>query len=153
MSLAILFIGDIRTFALHFVRLHILGRVDDWSATGGASVHQISGHLGLAIDHDRLAAGQRLQVNAHALAGNQQLNAFVDQAFGIHAFMDTGFAQHVDSALLQHPGTDAAEDVIRRLTFKNDIVDAGLEQQLAQQKTGRTSTDDSDLSFHYFDFS
>ncbi len=77
----------------------------------------------------------------------------MDQAFGIHAFVDTGFAQHVDSALLQHPGTNTVEDVFRRLTFDNDIVDTGLVQQLAQQKTGRTSTNDSDLSFHYFGFS
>ncbi|MCY1418369.1 hypothetical protein D9M71_339270 [compost metagenome] len=150
-GLAIFLVGDVRVFALHLMGLHIHSRIDDRRVVGSASRHQVASNFGLAIDHDGLAAGQCLEVNTNALATNQQFDAVMDQAFGIHAFGHTGFAQHVDGALLQHTGTNTAEDIIRRLTFEDDVGDAGIMQQLAEQKTGRAGADNSNLSFHYSD--
>ncbi|MNF99388.1 hypothetical protein D3C84_822810 [compost metagenome] len=83
-----------------------------------------------------------------ALAGHLQFDTLVDQAFGIHAFVDAGFAQQVNGALLEDTGTNAAEDVVRRLAFDDDVVDAGAMQQLTEQEAGRAGADDGDLGFH-----
>ncbi|MNZ47052.1 hypothetical protein D3C78_647550 [compost metagenome] len=84
----------------------------------------------------------------HALALAHQLDAFMHQALGIHARGDTGLAQHVDGALFQYAGADSAQHVLGGLAFEDDVVDAGLVQQLAQQKAGRACSDDGDLSVH-----
>ncbi|MNO98551.1 hypothetical protein D3C76_902990 [compost metagenome] len=127
-GLAIFLVGDVGAVALHVVGLHVFDRIDDRGTQGAAGLHQIARDFGLPIDHDSLATGQCLEIDMNTLAGHQQLDALVDQAFGIHAFGYTCFAQQVDGALLQHPGTNSAEDVVRCLAFDDDVVDAGVMQ-------------------------
>ncbi|MCY1302951.1 hypothetical protein D9M70_526370 [compost metagenome] len=83
-----------------------------------------------------------------AAAVESQFEAVVHQAFMVHARADVGFAQQVDHALFQHPGANAAEDVVRALAFDDDVVDSSLVQQLAEEKAGRAGADDGDLSLH-----
>ncbi|MNW06212.1 hypothetical protein D3C71_2025740 [compost metagenome] len=61
-----------------------------------------------------------------AAPADQQFDTLVHQAFTVHALGHTGFTQQVDGALLQHPGTDAAEHVLGRLAFDDDCIDTGL---------------------------
>ena len=99
----------------------------------GARVHQVVRHLGLAVDHDALA-GQAEQVDAVALAAEAHLEAVVRQAFGAHARVDAGLGQQVHRDLLQHAGADAAEHVFGAALLDDDVVDAVLVQQRAEQQ-------------------
>ena len=105
--LAALVEGDIGAVALEVVGLDVVGLVDRGTAVGLAGRHQVAGHLGLAVDHHLLAAGQPGQVDAHPAVVEGQLDALVGQALGVHALVHAGLAQQVDHALLQHAGADA----------------------------------------------
>ena len=124
---------------------HVGGLVDGGQAGGAARVHQVAGDLGLAVDHHRPAAGQRLQVDAVALAAEGQLDAIVHQALAVHALAHARLVEQVDADLLQHAGADAAEHVVGAALLEHDVVDAGLVQQLAEQQAGRAGADDDDL--------
>ncbi|MCY1407277.1 hypothetical protein D9M71_225730 [compost metagenome] len=149
-GLAVLLEGDVGLLALELMQLHVGGRVDDAGTAGRAGIHQVTGDLGLAVDHHALAIGEFGEMHRHPLAIENQFDTFMHQAFGIHAFADAGLAEHVDSALLQHAGADAAEHVIGGLALDDDVVDTGLVQQLAKQQSGRTGTNDGNLGFHCF---
>ena len=82
----------------------------------------------------------------HAIDAN--LHAVMHQAFAVHARADAGLVQEIDGHLLDHAGADAAEHVLRRLPFQDDVVDAVLVQELAEQQARRTGADDGDLSAH-----
>jgi Holliday junction DNA helicase RuvA len=102
--------------------------------TAARCVHQVARDLGLAVDHHALA-GQAEQVDAVALAAEAQLEAVVRQAFGVHARAPTpASSQQVDRHLLQHAGADAAEHVVGAALLDDDVVDAGLVQQGAEQQ-------------------
>ncbi|MCY1514846.1 hypothetical protein D9M68_494060 [compost metagenome] len=148
LQLAILLEGDMGPLALELVQLDIGRRVDDRRAAGLAGVHQVAGDLGLAVDHHALAAGELGQVDGHAPAIEHQLDAFMHQALGVHPLAHAGLAEHVDGALLQHPGTNPAEHVVGGLALDDDVVDTGLVQQLAEQQSRGTGADDGNLSFH-----
>ena len=85
-----------------------------------------------------------------AQAVEQQLDAAVRQALGVHAGADAGFVEQVDRNLFQHAGADAAQHVVRRVRFEDDGVDVGLVQQLAEDQSGGAGADDGDLGSHFF---
>ena len=111
-------------------------------------VHQVVRDLRLAVDRDLLAAGQAMQVDAMARALEEQLDALVRQPLGLGAGIDAGTRQQVHRDLLQHAGADTAKNVGAGLAFDDDVVDAGLEEQLAEQQPGRARADDGDLGTH-----
>ena len=90
------------------------GFVDCRAGPPPARFHQVARQFGLAIDHDALAAGQRVHVDAVAPAAAQHLEAAMHQALAMHALADAGLVQQVDGDLLQHAGADAAEHVFAR---------------------------------------
>ncbi|MNN18272.1 hypothetical protein D3C81_1314780 [compost metagenome] len=147
-NLPVLLERQVRSLAFERVRFDIARRVNDRCTTGFTRLHQVTGHLGLAIDHHRLATGQGLEVQTLAAPADEQFDAFVHQAFTVHPRCHTGFTQQVDSALLKYTGTDAPEHVFGGLALDNDGLDTRLVQQLAEQQAGRTCTDDCNLSFH-----
>ena len=49
---------------------------------------------------------------------------------------------------LDHAGADAAEHVLAGLPLQNDVVDAVLMQELAEQQSRRAGPDDGDLGAH-----
>ena len=53
--------------------------------------------------------------------------------------------EQVDRDLLEHAGADAAEHVVGAALLEDDVVDAGLGQQGAEQQAGRAGADDRDL--------
>ena len=146
---ALMLEGQVRALALELVQLHLAGVVQGDGAAGLACLHQVASDFGLAVDHHALASGQPLEVDALAAAIEGQLETIVRQAFAIHARGHAGLAQQVDHTLFEHAGADAAEHVVGTLAFEDDVVDAGVVQQLAEQQAGRASADDGDLSVHY----
>lgn len=54
------------------------------------------------------------------------------------------------SCLVQGPGADSPEHIVRALTFENEGVDAGVVQPLTEQQTGRTGANDGNLGFRVF---
>ena len=144
-QLAVFFVSDARLVAVELVHLHVLGFVHRRQACGLARVHQVAGHFGLAIDHDVLAAGELVHVNAVAGAVEQQVKAAVDQAFLVHALAHAGFVQQVHADLFQHTCTDAREHIVAALALDDDGVNAGFVQQLAQQQARGARADDGHL--------
>ena len=117
LALAVLDEGDIGRFAVDVVKLHVIGLVERRRPGFAARRHQVAGEFGLAVDHDRLATGQSGEVDAHAAVLESQLEAAMRQPLGIHALADTGFAQQIDHALLEHAGTNAAQHVLAGAAF------------------------------------
>lgn len=78
----------------------------------------------------------------------QQLDAIVRQALGVRARAHAGLVQQVHADLLQHPGADAAEHVLGVALFNDDGIDAGLVEQLAEQKAGGACANDGNLGTH-----
>ena len=100
--------------------------------------------LGLAVDHDA-PAGQAEQVDAVALAAEAHLEAVVRQPFGTQARIGAGLGQQVHGDLLQHAGADAAQHVVGAALLDDDVVDAVLVQQRAEQQPRGAGADDGDL--------
>jgi len=78
----------------------------------------------------------------------QDVESPVDQAFAMQPLAHAGAVEHLDRALLEHAGADAAEDVLATAVFDDDGVDAGEVEQLPEQKAGRPRADDGDLYAH-----
>jgi len=89
-----------------------------------------------------------VHVDAMARPLEQQFDAFVRQAFGLGARIDAGARQQIHRHLFEHAGADAAQHVVAALAFDDDVVDACLEKQLAEQKAGGACADDGDLGAH-----
>src|SRR6185312_4827948 len=114
--------------------------VEGLQAESGPGLHQVAGHLGLAV-HGHGSADQVLEGQAVSLAIQAQLHAGVNQAFGIQSVRDSQLPQQGNSALLQDAGPDPAEDVVGAAMLQDDVVDASVVQELAQQKSCGTCTD------------
>jgi hypothetical protein len=148
MDLAVLLIAYEGAVAIEAHGLHVRGLVDRGQALGRTHLHQVARDLGLAIDHDALAAGQAVQVDAVALPAEQQLDAVVRQPFGAHAGIGAGLLQQVHRDLFEHAGPDAAQHVVGTALLDDDVVHARAVQQLAEKQAGRACADDGDLGTH-----
>ena len=74
----------------------------------------------------------------------------VHRAFCLHPLAHTGLGQEVHRDLLQNASPDAAQHRVAALALDDDVVDAGLVQQLAEQQAGGASADDRNLGTHEF---
>ena len=63
----------------------------------------------------------------------------------MHALAHARLVQQIHGHLLQHPGADAAQHIVRALALDQHRINARAVQQLAQQQTGRACAHDSDL--------
>ena len=90
-------------------------------------------------------ADQRLEVDPVQGAVEQELRAFMRQAFPPHARPEAGLLQHIDDVVLQDAGADAVLDVGAGPRLDHDAVDAGEVQEMAEQQPGRAGADDRDL--------
>ena len=126
---AVLDIGDARTVGVEIMRLDVGGLIDRGQPRGLARVHQVERHLGLAVDHHRLA-GRGLHVDAVPAAAEGELDAVMDQALAVGARAGADFVEQRHRALFQKAGADAAEHVFRRLALQDDVVDAVAVKQL-----------------------
>jgi hypothetical protein len=129
------------------VEAHVLDLVDRRGSRRGPRLHEVAGDLGLAVHHHGLA-GEGAKVDAMAHAAVADLRAVVDEPLAVHAGPDPGLIEQGDRTLLDDAGADAAEHVIGALRLEDDVVDARLEQKLAEQEAGRPGTDDGNLGPH-----
>jgi hypothetical protein len=75
-----------------------------------------------------------MHVDAMARASKGKLDAMVDQALAVCALAGTDLIEQVHRSFIQQAGADAAEHVIRRLAFQDDVVDSVRVKQLSQQQ-------------------
>src|SRR5215203_21060 len=106
---------------------------------------QILHDLLLPVDHDSAAAGQRREVDPVPLAGELQLDPVVDETLPSEPLSHADLLQQVDSALLEHPGPDAALDVLAGSVLENDGVDPLQVEEVSEDEAGRPGADDADL--------
>ena len=81
-------------------------------------------------------------VDAVARAAESQLDAMVDQALAMRPRAGADLVEQGHGALFEQPGADAAEHIVRRLAFQDDVVDAVGMKQLSQQQSCRSGADD-----------
>src|SRR5688572_17187902 len=141
---AVLEVADRGMRAVIGLGLHVQRLVVRYAANGRARLHQVARHLGLAINHDALA-DQIMEIDAMAPAANAEFDAVMDQAFAMHAGAAARFIDQSHRALFKHPGTYAAQHMLAGMAFQDDIVDTGLQQQLAEQQAGGACADDCHL--------
>ena len=67
--------------------------------------------LGLAVDHDALAARETEQIDALSAAADQHLEAAVHEALAMHARTDAGLVEQIDRDLLEHACANPPEHV------------------------------------------
>ena len=151
-------VGDAAFFVRHtglvgvkVMQGHVFCFVHGGQASSGASVHQILGHLGLAVDHHLFAAGQCQQVDAVAASfkhrGAQRETA-VHKPFPVHSRANTCGIQQIDRALLQHPGADTGLNIALAALLNDDSVNARLVKKLSQQMPGWTAANNGYLHAH-----
>jgi Mn-dependent DtxR family transcriptional regulator len=70
------------------------------------------------------------------------------QTFCVEALGDPQAIEHFDGALFQHACTYALEHVLAAALLDDDRVDAGADEELAEEKTGRAGSNDCDLGTH-----
>ena len=81
-------------------------------------------NLVLRVDHDALAAGEFLEVDAMTAAAEAQLNSIVDKAFPLHALANTHFSKQVNRSLFQHAGANTLFHVLSAAIFNHDRLNA-----------------------------
>ena len=79
---AILDVAHPRPLAVEIVQGDVGGLIDGRRAGGGAGLHEVAGHLGLAVNGDRPAA-EREKVDAMTAAVEGQFDAVVDEALRV----------------------------------------------------------------------
>ena len=77
-----------------------------------------------------------------------QVEAFLDQPFGLEPRVEAEPFHQPDGDLFQHPGADAREDVIGRLALNHRAVDPFGPQQVAKEQARGPGTNDGNLGFH-----
>src|SRR5580693_3310150 len=83
-----------------------------------------------------------MDVDAMARAAEGELDAMVDQAFAVRAPAGADLVEQRHRSFFKQAGADAAEHIIRRLAFQNDVVDSIGVKQLPQQQSRWPRTDD-----------
>ncbi len=148
LRLAVLCVAHRGLVRIETVKADIWDRIQGGQPGRFAGVHQIMSDLGLAVDHDLLAAAERVNVDAVPAAVEAQFNAMMGQTFRFEPLIDTRLSEQVDSTLLQNACADAAEDMGLAAQLEHDVADAFPVQQLAEKKPGWPSADDHDLRSH-----
>ena len=126
------------------MRLDVDGVVDRASAGRLPRIHEIPGHLGLAVDRDALSA-EIGKIDPMILPVEGKGKAVMRQAFLMKTSARARFVDQADRALLEHAGPDAAKNVIAPNAIEDDRLDTMTEQELAEQQAGGPGADDDDL--------
>ncbi|MCY1556702.1 hypothetical protein D9M68_934720 [compost metagenome] len=80
-----------------------------------------------------------------AVAIEADVDAVVDEAFGMKAGADLGAVHQVDGALLQDPCPDAAQDIVWALALEDDGVDAGEFEQASEHQARWPGADNDNI--------
>jgi hypothetical protein len=120
------------------------------NATSGSQSRfdQVLQDLVLCIDHNRLAAGEGLEINAVAAAGKLQLDSMMHQALLHHSLANTGLIQEIDRTLLKYAGTHTFFDIASAASFEDDGFNVLKLQQVGEQQPSWPGTDNAHLCSH-----
>ena len=140
--------ADLGAWPVEPVDAEALGFESDRAAGREPGRDQVLHDLVLAVDRDRLAAGQPGEVDPVAPAGEGDLEPLVDQALARHPRAEPELVQQVDGALLEHARPDPGLDVVPAVALEHDRIDALPLQQMRQQQARRARADDADLGVH-----
>ena len=72
-------------------------------------------------------------------------DAVVEDPLAVHALSDTGLAQQLDGAVLEHAGADPVLDVVPAPVFEHDRLDSHPVEQVGERQSRRPGADDADL--------
>src|SRR5688572_2390032 len=131
---------------IEVVKRRILHAEQDLSAGGEARGDQVLDHLVLDVDGDR-PPGELGERDAVTAAGEAQIDAFVYEAFALHALADAALRQQVDRALLEHAGADGRFDLLAAARLDDNRGDAFEVQEMGKQQPGGAGAHDGDLRF------
>ena len=71
-----------------------------------------------------------------------ELDPVMDQPLAVRAGSDADLIEQRHRPLFEQAGADAAEHIVRRLAFQDDVVNSVAVQQLAQQQSRWPGADD-----------
>jgi hypothetical protein len=128
---AIFAIANAWSSAFEFVKAYILRLVNAETTGTNPLLHQVTGNLGLAVNHYGFA-GERTEINVAPNAANTNLNAIVDEPFAVHTRTRAGLVNKVYGALLDDPSSNTTQNVVPRLALENNIVNFVLVQKLTE---------------------
>jgi hypothetical protein len=86
-----------------------------------------------------------MQVDAMSLAIEAELDPAMNQALAAHALADSSFVQQIHRALFQDARANAILDMFARLGLYNDALHARKMQELGQDESGWSGSDDRNL--------
>jgi len=86
-----------------------------------------------------------MQVDAMSTPIEAQFDPAMNQAFAAHALADSGFVQQIHCALFQDARTNAILDMFASLGLDDDRLNARKMQELGQDKSGWSGSDDRNL--------
>ena len=137
-------VADRRPRRIEPCHAYVLGLEHDRQALTEPDRDHVLDHLVLAVDR-HTAAREARKIDAVPSAAKAQLDAVVHHPFAPEPDADARILEHVDAALLEQAGANAALDVDPRAILKDNGVDALACQQVRQQQPSRPGTDDADL--------
>ena len=88
------------SFAVKVVDLHIVCFINRGQPRCCTCIHQITGDFGLAVNHHFFATSEAIQINAMALAFEQQIKTRMRQALFVHALVNARERQNIHGHLL-----------------------------------------------------
>ena len=127
------------------LRTHVLDLEQQRRPRFEACGDQVLHDLLLAVDRDAPAAGELIEGDPVAFAGEAQLDAMVDEALALETLADADLDQEVDRPLLEHTCAHPSLDVVARTVLEDYRLDALEMQQVSEHEAGRPRADDSDL--------
>jgi len=135
-------------FSLQVVDVDSLGLKKRRHTRGDSRGNQVLDHLVLRINCDGFSAGKIGEVDAMASAVESQLDSRVHQAFPPQSLADARFDKQIDGPLLQDARANALLDILLRVRFQNDRMNAPQVQQMGERKSGGSRSDNSNLGSH-----
>ena len=108
---------------------------------------KVVGHLGLAVDRDRMARGAG-EIDAEHLVVEGDQRAVMADALALQTVGDARLAQKLDQPALQHARADTQQNMRAGALFQDHVVDAMPRQKLTEEQPRGTAADDRDLRFH-----
>ena len=145
--LALVGIADRGAFALEPADLAGLRLKPDRHARGEIRHDHVLHHFLLAVDID-LAAGQPGDVDAMALAVEQEFDALMHHGLLVEAVGHAGFRQKIHGALLQQARANATFHIGAAARFQHNARYALQMQHAGKQKACGSGADDADLGMH-----
>ena len=146
-GLALVREADLRPLRCQVANADTIDLEQQRPAVGKPAHDQVLHHFLLSVDGHALV-DQGFEIDAVQAAIDADIDAPVQQAFGLHPLPDPDLCQQVGGPMFDQPGADAVLDVVAATVFDDDRFDAGKMQQPRQHQPGRARSNNADLRAH-----